>query len=217
MKNNKFLLILIPIFFWIITILLGIQIRQNLHDDILGNTRSIFYVFVTVNIVHFFYFLYIFYLRLKKRTKTVILLASLPTTVVCLVLLVSYTFITEGRARTLNLGPDPFVPSTDITSYRRVPLWSIDYWITDKMYNEKYRDKQVAQMQKTRQGSLIGHIGTDLQGWIDEKIVTAFGEPVKIIQVNENLEKWIYHPWTNHLDWEMPVYVQNGALLKIGD
>ena len=143
--------------------------------------------------------------------------ASLPTMAVCSVLAVSYFFITMGKERKLNLGPDPFVPSTNITSYRRVPFWSIDFWITDKMYREKYRDEKIAEMQKTRQGSLIGHIGTDLQGWSDEKIKTAFGEPAKIIKVDESLKKWIYHPWTNYPDWEMPVYVQDGTLLKIGD
>ena len=217
MKINKPLLILIPIFLWIITILLVITISHNLHDTILGNTRSIFYVFVVINIFHFVYFLYILYLRLKKRTNTIMVFASLPTMVVYLVLLVGYFLITMGKTRTLNLGPDPFVPSTRITSHKRVPFWNIDFWITDKMYSEKYRDGQITKMQKSRQGSLIGHIGIDLQGWTDEKIVTAFGEPAKIIEVNENLKKWIYHPWTNHLDWEMPVYVQNGTLLKIGD
>ena len=197
--------------------MLGIKVQQNLYDDILGNTFLIFYIFTVVNIIHFVYFFYIFYLRLKKRTKTLMVFASLPTIVVCLILFVSYRFITMGKARTLNLGPDPFAPSTNITSYRRIPFWSIDFWITDKMFSEKYRDEQIAKMQKTRQGSLIGHIGTDLQGWTEEKIVTAFGEPTKIIEVNKNLKKWIYHPWTNHLDWEMPVYIQNGVLLKIGD
>jgi|GEM_PF-1320956 len=217
MKNNKILFILIPVSLWIITILLGIKVNQNLCDDILGNTISIFYLFVVLNIIHFSYFFYIFYLRLKKRAKTIMVFASLPTMVVYLILFVSYQFITMGRARALNLGPDPFVPSSNITSHRRVPFWSIDFWITDKMYSEKYREDKIAKMQKTRQGSLIGHIGTDLQGWTDEKIVTAFGKPAKTIQVDESLEKWIYHPWTNHPDWEMPVYVQNGVLLKIGD
>jgi hypothetical protein len=72
-------------------------------------------------------------------------------------------------------------------------------------------------MQIARQGSLIGHIGTDLQGWSAEWIRYAFSDPADIIQVDESLEKWIYHPWTNHPDWEMPVYVQGGELLRIGD
>lgn len=217
MKNNNLSFILIPIFLWIITILLGIKIQQNLYDDILGNTRPIFYLFIVVNCIHFIYFLYIFYLRLKKRTETILVFVSLPTVLVCVVFFLSYRLVTMGKTRTLNLGPDPFVSGTNITSQRSVPFWNIDFWITDEMYSEKYRDEKIVNMQKTRQGSLIGHIGTDLQGWTDEKIITAFGEPTKIIQVHENLEKWIYRPWTNHLDWEMPVYIQSGVLLKIGD
>jgi hypothetical protein len=79
-------------------------------------------------------------------------------------------------------------------------------------------EKQVMEkMQTDRQGNLIKYVGTDLHGWNKEKILLAFGEPIKLVELEENLEKWIYHPWTNHPDWEMPVYVQNGVLLKIGD
>ena len=113
------------------------------------------------------------------------------------------------------MGPDPFSPRATITSHRTFAIWEKEFW--SKSAREKYRLNRLKRMQITRQGSLIGHVGTDLRGWSDEKIKTAFGEPAKIIQVDESLEKWIYHPWTNYPDWEMPVYVQNGALLKIGD
>ena len=113
------------------------------------------------------------------------------------------------------MGPDPFSPGTTITSHTNFAIWQKEYWL--KSAQEEYRQDHFAHMQTTRQGSLIGHVGTDLQGWSDEKIKTAFGEPAKIIKVDESLEKWIYHPWTNHPNWEMPVYVQNGTLLKIGD
>jgi hypothetical protein len=95
-------------------------------------------------------------------------------------------------------------------------IWEIEYW------SQSVRDKQslkyLLQSRTARQGQLIGHVGDGLlRGWPAEKIVCAFNEPSKIIQVDENTEKWIYHPWKNHPEWEMPVYVRDGILLKVGD
>ena len=113
------------------------------------------------------------------------------------------------------MGPDPFVPETNITSGMHVGIWQKEYWFKSAQAN--YRLRHLKEMQITRQGSLIGHVGTDLQGWTAEEIKYAFYEPSKVIKIAANLEKWIYHPWTNHPEWEMPVYVQDGLLLKIGD
>ena len=103
MKNNKLPLILILISLWIITILLGIWVNENLYDDILGNTRSIFYVFVVVNIIHLFYFFYIFYLRLKKRTKTIMVFASLPPMSVYIVSMICYLLTAGGGPYILEI------------------------------------------------------------------------------------------------------------------
>lgn len=215
MKRSLF--ILLPILFFLLACLFWVVFRIHIKDDILGNAQLFFILFVAANIVHTIYFIYIFYLRRKKIVKNSTVFYSLPPLVIFFLASIIYYSVSMGRGRYLNLGPDPFAPSSNITSIRRVPMWSVDYWISDKKYYEKYYDKKIADMQKTRQGSLIGHVGTDLQGWSEEQIISAFGTPTKIIQVSENSNKFMYHPWTNHPDWEMPVYVQDGVLLKIGD
>jgi len=165
----------------------------------------------------FLNFLYYLWLTTTKRLGTKLTVLYIP---IAFVLFVVFIFSIMNRfwiirEVSFNMGPDPFSPGTTITSHTNFAIWQKEYWL--KSAQEEYRQDHFAHMQTTRQGSLIGHVGTDLQGWSDEKIKTAFGEPAKIIKVDESLEKWIYHPWTNHPNWEMPVYVQNGTLLKIGD
>lgn len=165
----------------------------------------------------FLNFLYYFWLATTKRISTKFTILYIPIAFVIFVVFIfsilnRFWIIREVR---FNMGPDPFVPSTNITSIRPFGIWQKEYWLQSAQ--EEYRLESLKHMQTARQGSLIGHIGTGLQGWSNEKIKTAFGEPAKIITIDENLEKWIYHPWTNHPDWEMPVYVQHGTLLKIGD
>ncbi|HSR89002.1 MAG TPA: hypothetical protein VLK22_01190 [Candidatus Udaeobacter sp.] len=115
-----------------------------------------------------------------------------------------------------DLGEDPFVPGATITAGRTVYLWEKDFYAFGKNY-ENLSQKIQIKMQTDRRGSLIGHVGNDLRGWSVEKVRNAFGEPARIVRINKDLEKWIYNPWTDHLDWEMPVYIQNNILYKIGD
>ncbi len=217
MKYKSIFLVLLPIVFAVVTMLLYHMIGENLHDDILGNTIGIVSFFLFVSGLHVLYFFWILYLRIIKSVKTVHVVISIPT----IVLYIGFGFlghiIIAGRGRVLDLGPDPFVPKTTITSHQQVPFWSIDFWVTDEMYIKRNREKKIADMQKARQGSLIGHVGTDLQGWSRERVLYAFGSPSKITPMGGGLEKWVYHPWTNHPDWEMPVYLQDDVLLKIGD
>lgn len=214
---KKSLLIFTPVLLIALSYLFWITFWINIKDDVLGNARPLFIALVLISIFHFGYWLYIVSLRLRKKVATWIVLLSIPLAVVYIVIQLFSIIVVNGRHRYLNLGPDPFGMGRDITSVYAVPMWHIDYWISDKAFEKKYRDKRISEMQITRRGSLIGHVGTSLQGWTDDHILYAFGEPSKIVKVGGDLEKWIYHPWTNHPDWEMPVYVQNGALLRIGD
>jgi len=90
MKMKK--LLFTPILLWITIIILLYKININLYDDILGNTRAFFYVFVAVNIVHVLYFLYIICLKLKKRTTNEIVLASLPPAAVVAIYILNKIF-----------------------------------------------------------------------------------------------------------------------------
>lgn len=178
------------------------------------NRKYLAIAFIISILLNFFYYLW---LATTKRISTRFTVFYIPIAFVIFVVFIfsipnSFWVIREVR---FNMGPDPFSPGTEITSSRSFGIWQKEYWF--KSAQEEYRLKRLKHMQTARQGSLIGHVGTDLQGWSIEKIKTAFGEPAKIIKVDESLEKWIYHPWTNHPDWDMPVYVQNGTLLKIGD
>lgn len=214
---KKPLLIFIPVLLIIASYFFWITFWINIKDNILGNARSFFIALALVSIFHFGYWIYIISLRIRKKVATWIVFLSTPLVVVYILAQLLYIMVISGGYRSLDLGPDPFFMDTNITSSYVVPIWRIDYWVADKAFEAKYRDKKIREMQITRRGSLIGHIGTSLQGWTDERILYAFGEPSKIIKVNEELEKWFYNPWTDHPDWEMPVYVQNGVLLKIGD
>ncbi len=178
------------------------------------NRGHLLIAFIVSIFLNFFYYLW---LATTKRISIKFTIFYIPIAFVVFIVFIfsipnRFWVIREVR---FNMGPDPFAPSTNITSIRSFGIWQKEYWL--KSAQEEYRLERLKHMQTARQGSLIGHIGTDLQGWSNEKIKTAFGEPAKIITIDESLEKWIYHPWTNHPDWEMPVYVQHGTLLKIGD
>ena len=214
-------LIAIPIILILTTLIFYIIFKKNIADDILYNAWPFFVGFAIVNIIHFFYLLYIFYLRKKGRVKTIAVFLSAPPVVIIIISVIIfflvYRIIMLGRIRQLDFGSESFDPCADFKSRQYVLIWGTDYWRSDDSFYKKYHDKEKNKIQKKRLGCLTGHFGTELTGWPDEKIKSAFGEPSKLIKMEGNLEKWIYHPWTNHPDWEMPVYVKNNKLLKIGD
>ena len=65
----------------------------NVHDKILGNARFYATVFAYLNVAHLSYFLYILYLRIKKRVGTIVTLLSLPPFPVYLVTLMAIDFV----------------------------------------------------------------------------------------------------------------------------
>jgi len=163
--------------------------------------------------------IYFLWLAITKRIGRILSILYIP---IAFILLVIFFIAIPNqfwliKTVKLDMGPDPFYidQSATIGANYKFGIWEKGYW--SEAAREEVRLERLNQMQTARQGSLIGHIGSDLQGWSTERIRFAFGEPAKIIKEDENLEKWIYHPWTNHPDWEMPVYVQDGLLLKIGD
>ncbi len=178
------------------------------------NREYILIAFLVSILVNFLYYLW---LVITKRIGTKLTVFYIPISTILFVLFIHFILSPPYRRDVnLNLGEDPFAPGTTISGGTRFYFWEPGFYsLGNELKNRE--EKRKAEMRITRQGSLIGHVGTDLKGWSAEKIKNAFGEPRKILQLNENLEKWIYYPWTNHTDWEMPVYVQNKMLLKIGD
>ena len=154
------------------------------------NRTHLLIAFIVSIFLNFFYYLW---LATTKRIGTKLTIFYIPIAFI-LFLVFIFSIINRFwiiREISFNMGPDPFSPGTTITSHTNFVIWQKEYWL--KSSRENYRQDHFVHMQTTRQGSLIGHIGTDLQGWSDEKIKTAFGEPAKIIEVDESLKKWIYH------------------------
>ncbi|MFC1787874.1 hypothetical protein ACFLZY_01495 [Patescibacteria group bacterium] len=178
-----------------------------------GNHYPWLGIFVVFILLNFFYYLW---LALTKRINNKWIIFYVP---VALFLFIAFNFLMMYppwlKNVSFNLGPDPFYNGTTITGGGTFLIWEKEFW--SESAREEHRLNYIKHMQTARQGSLIGHVGTNLQGWSEEKIRTAFGEPAKIDRLTDGLEIWIYHPWTNHPDWEMPVYVKNGVLLRIGD
>lgn len=179
-----------------------------------GGDYSFYWNLLIVSLVA--HALYFAWLLITKRAEPVTIASYV---IISLLLFIVFVPLISRppifRQITFEMGPDPFFPSSTISSAKTFNIWEKEFWSQEAQ--EQWRKDYLKQIQTARQGSLIGHVGTDLQGWSVEKIRYAFGEPAKIIAVEKGLEKWIYHPWTDHTDWEMPVYVNDGLLLKIGD
>lgn len=165
----------------------------------------------------FVHFLYFIWLTTTKRIGTKLAVFYIPIALVLFIVFAySIMYPPYKRGVRLDLGPDPFSADTSITGFTEFYFWQKGFYFPKKVSKEVAEEEKI-RMQVTRQGSLIGHVGNDLFGWSEEKIETAFGVPSDIVVIDSNLEKWMYHPWTNHPDWEMPVYIQNNTLFKIGD
>jgi hypothetical protein len=208
---KKKILLLIP------TTLLCFISSFILLVGIYSNGRNKTHILIAFIVSIFFNFLYYLWLATTKRIDTKLTIFYIPITFILFIFFI-FAILNKFwiiRDIKFNMGPDPFEPSTTITSGRPFGIWHKEYWF--KSAREEYRLKHLINIQTIRQGNLIKYVGIALQGWSYEQIKTTFGEPAKIIKMEKNLEKWIYHPWTNHPDWEMPVYVENEKLLKIGD
>lgn len=180
------------------------------------NINYYFWIFISSAILNIVYCIYL--LKYKKVSKKTFFI-YLPVTFLMFIALL-YFFMQRPygkREVSINIGEDPFVSGTKISSFKVFNYWESGFYLPKFIVRSIYADDIRHQMQVDRRGSLIGHVGTDLQGWSDEKILRAFGKPAEIIKVNENMEKWIYHPWSDRPNWEMPVYVKNGELMKVGD
>ncbi len=212
MKNKFFFLVpsIFLIYFSSYVFLVGL--RAGMEGE---NLKPYLLVFIISLFANFFYYLW---LALKRRIDHKLVVLYVPAACILFGLFV-YAMISPPykRSAELNLGLDPF-SSSDASTIRRTSFyfWEKGFYFPEKAIKQREIEEK-AKVQKTRRGSLIGHVGTSLQGWSSEKILDAFGEPLNIIQVEHDLEKWIYDPWTDHPDWEMPVYVKDGVLSMIGD
>jgi hypothetical protein len=54
-----------------------------------------------------------------------------------------------------------------------------------------------------------------LRGLEASMIVEAFGKPSDSHR-DGAYEVWVYHPWSDHRDWTMPVYLMGGRLWSVG-
>lgn len=78
-----------------------------------------------------------------------------------------------------------------------------------EIYNKKEKDSRLIKFSHPK--SMAEIIGVS-----EEVVVAAFGEPARR-QVEGEYEVWTYYPWSDHADWEMPVYVsREHGLLGVG-
>ena len=172
-------------------------------------------LFLCITIIHLIYFIW---LTAKKRISTKLAFGYIPIALLFFIFII-YVVVKPPilKIEKLSLGPDPYYPSSTISSKEEFWIWQPGFWSQSVRDSRKqYRKEKI---RTARQGSMFDHTGTELAGWSEYDIIRAYGEPARIDVINSSTKKWIYHPWKKdgQKDWEMPVYVTNGLLERIGD
>lgn len=205
------------IIFFIPTTILSILSAWIFLVYIYGDNWNKFHVALTFFVSVLLNIFYLFWL-VKTESINIRFLPHYLLIALCTFIISAYFIASPPYKRMINLdlGPDPFFPDGIIGSSVTFYFWEKGFYDPEEAVKVVKRER-IKQMQIARQGSLIGHVGEDLAGWSDERIRNAFGRPVRIDNVSDGVERWIYHPWTDHADWEMPVYIKNKVLFKIGD
>ncbi|MFH1286672.1 MAG: hypothetical protein ABII02_02885 [Candidatus Magasanikbacteria bacterium] len=116
------------------------------------------------------------------------------------------------RVIQIDVGENPYIPGEMHNPPVRMHVWNIGFW-TGSISEEK----EMQLVEEHKYARLIKHIGDEKAiGWDETMVKGAFNEPDRIIKT-EGGETWLYRAWQNHPDWELPVYMKDGLLLKIGD
>ena len=220
--KKKILLLLPTVFLCLVSAYIALASSISFEGS---GSENRAYLLIPFLLSIFLNLLYYLWLSKTKRLGTKLTVFYIPIALILFVVFFFSIFFVIMRPPwrkivRYDLGPDPLYEGANMVTAGIFSIWEKEFW--SKRAQEEYRLKVILkEMQTAKQVDLITSPGTDLQGWSDEKIKSVFGEPTKIIKVDESLEKWIYHPrpQTNNPDlemWEVPVYVLNGALLKIG-
>ena len=98
-----------------------------------------------------------------------------------------------------------------------VSLWEKEFWMA-------YPDAQSSLSQTYERQSLSDRllkfsdpkISGEVFGIEQEQARKAFGDPRSIGTTQEGVEVWIYYPWQDHPDWELPVYFRDARLIGVG-
>ncbi len=162
------------------------------------------------------YYLSIFYRKGKHTYSSANRILYLPLMYLIFVLAGSSAMWmhTDGFLRRVEIdtGINPYIPEETYRPTVQAPIWSYAYW------TRSFTDsKEAVLVRQHKHARLIKHIGDEKAvGWSKENVLHAFGKPDAIIQ-REDGELWIYNAWKEQPDWELPVHMKDGKLIKIGD
>lgn len=78
-----------------------------------------------------------------------------------------------------------------------------------RLYNQKEKNSRLIKFSDPK--SLQEIIGID-----ERTVIAAFGEPMRKT-VQDAYDVWIYHPWEDHPDWQMKVFLRDSHLVSIGE
>lgn len=149
-----------------------------------------------------------FSLKIKRKTFII-------TLVLGAVLLPIYLFISVFIVyKTISVDePNPFAYLDGESGGAHYTVTFLDwpYWFPARLQRTHLENIQPSRLIKFSQNKQYLRI----RGADQTTVLEAFGEP-SAKRANGMLEVWEYHPWREHSDWIMPVYLKGGTLWSVG-
>lgn len=195
---KKYFLV-ISIFYWLLVMMFAIEPGRAVLDK---------YFFTLFAVGLLIWLLIVFYLKVER-------IKILISAILVIFLLPLFFVISLGTAyKPIKIDePNPFayLDGESGTAFYTVSFLDWPFWFPNKLEQRHLNNMQPSRLIKFSQNEQYLHI----RGASETIVIEAFGEPTREYTEDERVV-WEYHPWQEHPDWIMPVYLKDGLLWSVG-